>query len=168
MARMDINIFIRSDSSSSSAWRANTILIIQEFRKISRKVVVAEATLKAYELRLRQIIMTSLAFILGVVPGAPGAKAEEMRRTLGTAVFSGMLGVTIFGIFLTPVFYFVIQWWADSRAARRPVEELEEESTPDDLIKEEQLNVTSCGRLPHGGHSTGNGAVHGAQGATVH
>ena len=54
-------------------------------------------------------MMTSLAFIFGVVPlvMAEGAGAE-MRRTLGTAVFSGMLGVTLFGIFLTPVFFYVI------------------------------------------------------------
>ena len=60
--------------------------------------------------------MTSFAFILGVVPLviAEGAGAE-MRRTLGTAVFSGMLGVTLFGIFLTPVFFYVIQWFG-----RRP------------------------------------------------
>jgi multidrug efflux pump len=63
--------------------------------------------------------MTSFAFILGVVPLvlSEGAGAE-MRRTLGTAVFSGMLGVTLFGIFLTPVFYYVIQWFNDARAAR--------------------------------------------------
>ena len=55
--------------------------------------------------------MTSLAFILGVIPllVARGAGAE-MRRTLGLAVFSGMLGVTLFGIFLTPVFFSVIDW----------------------------------------------------------
>ena len=65
-------------------------------------------------------MMTSFAFILGVVPlvVSTGAGAE-MRRTLGTAVFSGMLGVTLFGIFLTPVFYFVIQWVSDLRAERR-------------------------------------------------
>jgi multidrug efflux pump len=64
---------------------------------------------------LRPIIMTSFAFILGVVPLvlSEGAGAE-MRRTLGTAVFSGMLGVTLFGIFLTPVFYNVIQWFNDA------------------------------------------------------
>ena len=67
-----------------------------------------EATLEACKLRLRPIIMTSFAFILGVVPLmiSHGAGAE-MRRTLGTAVFSGMLGVTLFGIFLTPVFFYV-------------------------------------------------------------
>ena len=75
-----------------------------------------EATLDACQLRLRPIIMTSFAFILGVVPLmlSEGAGAE-MRRTLGTAVFCGMLGVTLFGIFLTPVFYYVIQWFSDMR-----------------------------------------------------
>ena len=60
--------------------------------------------------------MTSFAFIFGVIPlvVSTGAGAE-MRRTLGTAVFAGMLGVTLFGIFLTPVFYFVIQWFVDRR-----------------------------------------------------
>jgi hydrophobe/amphiphile efflux-1 (HAE1) family protein len=69
-----------------------------------------EATLEACRLRLRPILMTSFAFILGVVPLviAEGAGAE-MRRALGTAVFGGMLGVTLFGIFLTPVFFYVIQ-----------------------------------------------------------
>jgi multidrug efflux pump len=65
-------------------------------------------------------MMTSFAFILGVVPLviSTGAGAE-MRQTLGTAVFSGMLGVTLFGIFLTPVFYYVIQWFGDRRLERR-------------------------------------------------
>ena len=74
-----------------------------------------EATLEACRLRLRPIIMTSVAFILGVVPLllASGAGAE-MRRTLGTAVFSGMLGVTAFGIFLTPVFFYVVDWLCET------------------------------------------------------
>jgi hypothetical protein len=56
--------------------------------------------------------MTSLAFILGVVPLALAVGAgAEMRSTLGIAVFAGMLGVTLFGIFLTPVFYYVIVRW---------------------------------------------------------
>src|SRR5262249_49168668 len=67
-------------------------------------------------LRLRPIMMTSFAFILGVVPLvlAQGAGAE-MRRPLGTAVFAGMLGVTVFGIFLTPVFFFSILSLAKTR-----------------------------------------------------
>jgi multidrug efflux pump len=64
--------------------------------------------------RLRPIVMTSFAFILGVFPlvNALGAGAE-MRRTLGTAVFAGMIGVTLFGIFLTPVFYSVVRRLTD-------------------------------------------------------
>src|SRR5207249_6314040 len=80
-----------------------------------------DATLEACKLRLRPIIMTSLAFILGVLPLiiSTGAGAE-MRRTLGTAVFSGMLGVTLFGIVLTPVFFFTIDWLGETRLFRSP------------------------------------------------
>jgi len=69
--------------------------------------------------------MTSFAFILGVVPlvVAHGAGAE-MRQALGLAVFAGMLGVTLFGIFLTPVFYYVIRWvcarWSPGGAPQVP------------------------------------------------
>jgi multidrug efflux pump len=72
--------------------------------------------------------MTSFAFILGVLPLvlAEGAGAE-MRRTLGTAVFAGMIGVTLFGIYLTPVFFYVIQWLTDlvygTEARRRELAE---------------------------------------------
>jgi multidrug efflux pump subunit AcrB len=93
------------------------------FAKARREAVTDryQATLEAVRLRLRPTMMTSFAFILGVVPlvisVGPGA---EMRRTLGTAVFAGMLGVTLFGIFLTPVFYYVIQWFSDRRTQERP------------------------------------------------
>jgi predicted RND superfamily exporter protein len=94
----------------------NAILIV-EFAKVQRHEGMSrrEATLAACKLRLRPIVMTSFAFILGVVPLilSHGAGAE-MRRTLGTAVFSGMLGVTLFGIVLTPVFFFAIDWLGES------------------------------------------------------
>jgi multidrug efflux pump len=89
----------------------NAILIVEFARELVRQGRPRyEATQEASRLRLRPILMTSFAFILGVVPLvlANGAGAE-MRRSLGTAVFSGMLGVTLFGIFLTPVFFYVIQ-----------------------------------------------------------
>ena len=80
-----------------------------------------EATLEACRLRLRPILMTSFAFILGVVPLVVAAGAgAEMRRSLGTAVFSGMLGVTLFGIFLTPVFFSVIQGLERDVGCSRP------------------------------------------------
>lgn len=112
-ARMDINIFTQIGFVVLVGLASKNAILIVEFAKSQREsgVSIYQATLDACELRLRPIIMTSLAFILGVVPLviAEGAGAE-MRRTLGTAVFAGMLGVTLFGIFLTPVFYFVIQW----------------------------------------------------------
>jgi multidrug efflux pump len=105
----------------------NAILIV-EFAKQQRELGVParEAALQASRLRLRPILMTSLAFIFGVIPLviAEGAGAE-MRRDLGIAVFGGMLGVTLFGIFLTPVFFYVIQWCKQPRAeaATAPQEE---------------------------------------------
>jgi multidrug efflux pump len=89
----------------------NAILIVEFARQLYQEgQPLFEATRDASERRLRPILMTSFAFILGVVPlvVANGAGAE-MRRSLGTAVFSGMIGVTLFGIFLTPVFFYVIQ-----------------------------------------------------------
>jgi hydrophobic/amphiphilic exporter-1 (mainly G- bacteria), HAE1 family len=95
----------------------NAILIV-EFAKQREATGVSprEAVLEASRLRLRPILMTSFAFIFGVLPLviAEGAGAE-MRQSLGTAVFSGMLGVTIFGIFLTPVFYDAIQRFGHKR-----------------------------------------------------
>jgi multidrug efflux pump subunit AcrB len=109
--RMDINIFTQIGFIVLVGLASKNAILIVEFAKQQRESGSdrREATLEACRLRLRPIMMTSFAFILGVVPLviAEGAGAE-MRRTLGTAVFSGMLGVTLFGIFLTPVFFFVI------------------------------------------------------------
>jgi multidrug efflux pump subunit AcrB len=79
-----------------------------------------DAAIEACRLRLRPILMTSFAFILGVVPllRASGAGAE-MRQALGTAVFFGMLGVTFFGLLLTPVFYLVIRAATERIHSRR-------------------------------------------------
>jgi multidrug efflux pump subunit AcrB len=79
-----------------------------------------DAAVEAAHLRLRPILMTSFAFILGVTPlvWAIGAGAE-LRQTLGTAVFSGMIGVTLFGLIFTPVFYVVSRWLALRFSRRR-------------------------------------------------
>jgi multidrug efflux pump subunit AcrB len=128
MARMDINIFTQIGFLVLVGLACKNAILIVEFAKAQRETGMPrdQATLAACELRLRPIIMTSFAFILGVVPlmVSEGAGAE-MRRTLGTAVFAGMLGVTLFGIFLTPVFYYVIQWFADRRPRLVEEEELE-------------------------------------------
>ena len=100
----------------------NAILIVEFARQKQEEGADRhEAAVEASRLRLRPILMTSFAFILGVVPLviATGAGAE-MRQSLGTAVFSGMLGVTLFGIFLTPVFYSVIQWFGPWQNAPVP------------------------------------------------
>jgi multidrug efflux pump len=89
----------------------NAILIV-EFAKEREEHgdTPLQAVLEACRLRLRPILMTSIAFIMGVAPlvTSHGAGAE-MRRAMGVAVFSGMLGVTVFGLILTPIFYFVIR-----------------------------------------------------------
>lgn len=120
VSKSDINIFTQIGFLVLVGLACKNAILIVEFAKTQREKGRSrlEATLDACQLRLRPIIMTSFAFILGVVPLmlSHGAGAE-MRRTLGTAVFSGMLGVTLFGIFLTPVFYYVIQWFKDRRPA---------------------------------------------------
>jgi multidrug efflux pump len=111
LAGMDINIFVQIGFVVLVGLAAKNAILIVEFakEKSARGVTPVEATVEACRLRLRPIIMTSLAFILGVVPLALAVGAgAEMRSTLGIAVFSGMLGVTLFGIFLTPIFYYVI------------------------------------------------------------
>jgi HAE1 family hydrophobic/amphiphilic exporter-1 len=89
----------------------NAILIV-EFAKQAEDegASVEDAAVRAARTRLRPILMTSLAFILGVVPLAIATGAgAEMRQSLGTAVFFGMLGVTVFGLLFTPTFYTVVQ-----------------------------------------------------------
>ena len=93
----------------------NAILIVEFARELEHQGRDRlSAALEASRLRLRPILMTSLAFIMGVVPlvVSQGAGAE-MRRAMGIAVFSGMLGVTIFGLVLTPVFFVAIRKWVD-------------------------------------------------------
>ena len=101
----------------------NAILIVEFARQLRAAGHDARsATLTASRLRLRPILMTSLAFILGVFPlvVARGAGAE-LRWSLGITVFAGMIGVTLFGVFLTPVFYYVLERLGDG--LRKPPEE---------------------------------------------
>ncbi len=118
MRGMDNNIFTQVGFVVLVGLACKNAILIVEFAKQRQEAGLSrrEAAIDASRLRLRPILMTSFAFIFGVVPlvlakGAGG----EMRSALGTAVFSGMLGVTFFGIFLTPVFYYVIRWFTDRR-----------------------------------------------------
>src|SRR5205823_6061161 len=118
---MDVNIFVQVGFVVLVGLAAKNAILIVEFARDRQQegASLFDAAVEAARVRLRPILMTSLAFILGVLPLviAHGAGAE-MRRTLGTAVFAGMIGVTLFGIFLTPVFFYVIRRFS----GRQPVQ----------------------------------------------
>ena len=120
---MDNNILTQVGLVVLIALSAKNAILIVEFARQAeeRGLALVEAAVEACRLRLRPILMTAFAFILGVVPmmiaTGPGA---EMRQALGTAVFSGMLGVTLFGLLLTPVFYVVLRLIFRRRRAADP------------------------------------------------
>jgi multidrug efflux pump len=95
----------------------NAILIVEFARELEFEGrTPREAAIEASRLRLRPILMTSMAFIMGVVPLVTSTGAgSEMRAAMGVAVFSGMIGVTFFGIFMTPVFYVLLRRMTGNR-----------------------------------------------------
>ncbi len=104
----------------------NAILIVEFARDLEEEGMgIVDAAIEACHLRLRPILMTSFAFIMGVLPlvFASGAGAE-VRHVMGVTVFAGMLGVTFFGLFFTPVFYVVLRKWAERGAAPRAAAEV--------------------------------------------
>src|SRR5260221_9428758 len=81
-----------------------------------------ESVIEACRLRLRPILMTSFAFILGVLPLViSSGSGSEMRQAVGVAVFFGMIGVTLFGLIFTPIFYIVVRNLADRSSRKKPV-----------------------------------------------
>jgi multidrug efflux pump len=122
VASLPIDIFVQIGFLVLVGLAAKNAILIVEFAEQLRKEgkPLLEAAVEAARLRLRPIVMTSFAFILGVTPLLLGTGAgAEMRRSLGTAVFSGMIGVTFFGIMLTPVFFYVM-----TRIGRRKAADL--------------------------------------------
>jgi multidrug efflux pump len=122
-ARQDINVFTQIGFVVLVGLASKNAILIVEFAKQRREAGLSprQAALEACRLRLRPIVMTSVAFILGVVPLLVSHGAGfEMRRTLGVAVFGGMIGVTLFGLFLTPVFFFVIDRLGRTAPFRSP------------------------------------------------
>jgi multidrug efflux pump subunit AcrB len=121
IAGLDNNILVQIGFVVLVGLACKNAILIVEFARAQEEEGKDrfEAAVEACRLRLRPILMTSFAFILGVVPLliATGAGAE-MRRSLGTAVFSGMIGVTLFGLLLTPVFYVVLRGFVARRRAR--------------------------------------------------
>jgi multidrug efflux pump subunit AcrB len=127
---LDRNILVAVGLVVLVGLAAKNAILIVEFAKQAEDEGANrfDAAVTAARTRLRPILMTSLAFILGVFPLAIATGAgAEMRQSLGTAVFAGMLGVTLFGLLFTPVFYVLVRWLASlrSRAAAPapPVEE---------------------------------------------
>ena len=121
----DVNIFVQIGLIVLVGLACkNSILVVEFAQQLHEKEGRSrfDATQEASRLRLRPILMTSFAFIFGVIPLAIATGAgAEMRRSLGIAVFSGMLGVTLFGIFLTPVFFYVIEGLSESRIMSSPI-----------------------------------------------
>lgn len=109
----------------------NAILIVEFAReRVEGGMDIIEAAIEACRLRLRPILMTSFAFIMGVVPLVIASGAgSEMRQAMGIAVFAGMLGVTLFGLFLTPVFFVTIERLA--KRGRPPKPARAPEAAPD-------------------------------------
>jgi hydrophobe/amphiphile efflux-1 (HAE1) family protein len=101
----------------------NAILIVEFARDIELEGRERlEAVIEACRLRLRPILMTSFAFILGVLPLVVSTgSGSEMRQAVGVAVFFGMIGVTLFGLVFTPIFYMVVRNLADRRASKKPM-----------------------------------------------
>jgi len=123
---MDNNIFTQVGFIVLVGLASKNAILIVEFAKRRQEAGLnrREAAIEAARLRLRPIVMTSLAFIMGVFPLviSTGAGAE-VRRILGTAVFSGMLGVTLFGLLLTPVFFVIVRAFAERSRKRAETEE---------------------------------------------
>src|SRR5439155_867039 len=128
---MDNNILTQVGFVALVGLACKNAILIVEFARAAQETGPdrVSAVVEACRLRLRPILMTSFAFVLGVVPllisKGPGS---EMHQALGTSVFSGMLGVTFFGLLLTPVFYVVIRWFierkhgkAERRHEKQPV-----------------------------------------------
>ena len=140
LAGMDVNIFVQVGFVVLVGLAAKNAILIVEFARDRQQEGASrfDAAVEAARVRLRPIVMTSFAFILGVLPLVIGQGAgAEMRRTLGTAVFAGMIGVTWFGIFLTPVFYSVVRRLSDRKAVKpvlpHGLDEVSVRATPDAL-----------------------------------
>jgi len=122
IAGSDNNIFTQIGLIVLVGLACKNAILIVEFAKDEQEKgkTPLEAVLEACRLRLRPILMTSFAFIMGVVPLVLSSGAgAEMRHAMGVAVFSGMLGVTFFGLLLTPVFYVLIRNYVERKEARK-------------------------------------------------
>ena len=119
---MDRNVLVDIGLVVLVGLAAKNAILIVEFAKQAEEEGMSrrDAAIAAARTRLRPILMTSLAFILGVLPLTISVGAgSEMRKAMGVSVFSGMVGVTLFGLLFTPVFYVIVRWIA-AKLARKP------------------------------------------------
>jgi len=122
LTRGENNVFTQIGLIVLIGLAAKNAILIVEFavRRREEGAGIVDAALDAARLRLRPILMTSIAFIAGVFPLVVSTGAgSEMRRAMGVAVFAGMIGVTLFGLFLTPVFYVVLEKIGVRKPSRR-------------------------------------------------
>jgi multidrug efflux pump len=132
IARLPVDIFVQIGLLVLVGLASKNAILIVEFARDLRAQgqELHAAALAGSKIRFRPIVMTSLAFIFGVLPLViAGGAGAEMRRSLGTAVFSGMIGVTLFGVLLTPVFFFTLMWFGGrARDTTMPVPQIPDES----------------------------------------
>ena len=130
---MDVNIYTQIGIVLIIALASkNAILIVEFARELhAGGLGIIESAVRAARMRFRPILMTSFAFILGIVPlvNATGAGAAS-RQALGTAVFGGMVAATFLAVFFVPVFYVVVQGFAESRRRRPAPAELIDNGVP--------------------------------------
>jgi multidrug efflux pump len=156
IAKLAVDIFVQIGFLVLVGLAAKNAILIVEFSVQLRHEgkSLFDATVESCLLRLRPIVMTSFAFILGVVPLMLGHGAgAEMRKSLGTAVFSGMLGVTFFGLVLTPVFFYSLMYFARSKT--QPAAEGVRPSPATERMPERALAVSQDGikQAPTSEHS---------------
>ena len=118
---MDVNIFVQIGFVVLVGLACKNAILIVEFARDRQHEGASrfDAVMEAARVRLRPILMTSACFVHMVPPYFAGGAGAEMRRSLGTAVLWGAFGVTLFGIFLTPVFFYVVRWFSDRGQPRR-------------------------------------------------
>jgi multidrug efflux pump len=128
---MDVNIFVQIGFVVLIGLACKNAILIVEFARDRQQEGASrfEAAVEAARTRLRPIVMTSACFVHMVPPYFAAGAGAEMRRSLGTAMLWGAFGVTLFGIFLTPVFYSVVRWFSD-RGQPKPEPSAAQEGVP--------------------------------------
>ncbi|HEV3162597.1 MAG TPA: efflux RND transporter permease subunit [Isosphaeraceae bacterium] len=153
---MDVNIFVQVGFVVLVGLACKNAILIVEFAKQQREAGMSrlEATVYAAKTRLRPIVMTSACFVHMVPPYFAAGAGAEMRRSLGTAVLWGAFGVTLFGIFLTPVFFYVVRWFSDRG--------------PDKPSRTHRSHEAPAGTIPEGPHRLASAAFDATNGEAEH